>query len=581
MRIIIALSLAALLTFGCAFFNKKYNDGTGDGRSETTEQVEETPVATDDPAFGITFSEFTQSEMKIEFPYGATLLYVELTDNNWEYPLYVFMDKEGMMQYRAYVSRDVMENGIVIGQESGFVPVIFEDDGQNMENPPHYTLDIETGIVDDSDNLYDGFYKDLCYPKNEDGTPAKGAIPVMAVIDEETGFKKYYNVLPNGYKIFVYDEEKDVEDNNENIEENGKNDDDSQSTTTKPSGTPSVTASASPNSTSTTNPTSSASASPATEQTPGATNTAQPTATPTSTPPSRTVYVSGNIIHSIYNCGEMTSYIAMPLTEALSKGYTMCKKCWSGNTSTPTPTPTQVPSATPEATQTASPSATTSATPEPEQTSSPTSTATSTPTATPTSSPTASPTASPTQSPTATPTATPIATPAASPTASPTATPTTSPTVTPTPTPTATPIPTPTNTHTPSPTATPKPTATVTPKPTATPTPCPTATPTPKPTSTPTPKPTATPTPKPTATATPKPTSSTGHYEQRWIIDIPAVTHSEWVCNGCGHHSMSSSENNAHQKAHAMNFEPAGWHVIVVVDVEEQGHWEIVWVPDP
>ena len=85
---------------------------------------------------------------------------------------------------------------------------------------------------------------------------------------------------------------------------------------------------------------------------------------------------------------------------------------------------------------------------------------------------------------------------------------------------------------------------------------------------------------RPTPAPTPEPTPS-GHYEQRWVVDVPAVKHSEWVCNACGHHSMSSSENNAHQQAHAMNMESSSWHVIVVVDVEEQGHWETIWVPDP
>ena len=165
-------------------------------------------------------------------------------------------------------------------------------------------------------------------------------------------------------------------------------------------------------------------------------------------------------------------------------------------------------------------------------------------------------------------------------------------------------------TLTPNPTEKPttKPTKKPTVKPTKAPTPVPTATPTIKPTATPKPTETPAPTPnyqcpychkwftyktwdevtnhenscssRPTPAPTPTPTPK-GHYEQRWIVDVPAVIHSEWVCNGCGSHCMSSSENNEHQKAHAMNFEPAGWHVIVVTDEEEQGHWEVVWVEDP
>ena len=93
-----------------------------------------------------------------------------------------------------------------------------------------------------------------------------------------------------------------------------------------------------------------------------------------------------------------------------------------------------------------------------------------------------------------------------------------------------------------------------------------------------TPAPTEAPTPKPTNTPAPTPS---GHYEKRWVVDKPEQGHSEWVCNGCGHHSMSEGENTAHQKNHVMNDEPAGWHVIHVTDSPEEGHWEEVWVPDP
>ena len=92
-----------------------------------------------------------------------------------------------------------------------------------------------------------------------------------------------------------------------------------------------------------------------------------------------------------------------------------------------------------------------------------------------------------------------------------------------------------------------------------------------------TPAPTEAPTPKPTNTPAPTPS---GHYERRWVVDKPAVTHDEWVCS-CGHHSMSSSENNQHQKNHALNGESTWWQVITVTDSPEEGHWEEVWVPDP
>ena len=93
-----------------------------------------------------------------------------------------------------------------------------------------------------------------------------------------------------------------------------------------------------------------------------------------------------------------------------------------------------------------------------------------------------------------------------------------------------------------------------------------------------TPAPTEAPTPKPTNTPAPTPS---GHYEQRWVVDVPEQGHSEWVCNVCGHHSMSSSENSQHQFGHADAGEGSGYHVDYIIDVPEQGHYENVWVPDP
>jgi hypothetical protein len=123
-----------------------------------------------------------------------------------------------------------------------------------------------------------------------------------------------------------------------------------------------------------------------------------------------------------------------------------------------------------------------------------------------------------TPTPTRTPTRTRTPTPTKAPTRTPTPTPTKRPTRTPTPTPTKRPTATPTRTRPPRPTATPtatkkpKPTPTPTPtkRPTRTPTPTPTKRPTRTPTFTPTRRPTATPTPTrvPTRTPTPKPTKT-------------------------------------------------------------------------
>lgn len=81
-------------------------------------------------------------------------------------------------------------------------------------------------------------------------------------------------------------------------------------------------------------------------------------------------------------------------------------------------------------------------------------------------------------------------------------------------------------------------------------------------------------------TPSPSPTPS-GHWETVWVVDVPAQSHTEFVCNICGHHSMSTSENNSHQEAHLLAGEGSGWHNENVIDVPEQGHWEKVWVVDP
>ena len=108
-----------------------------------------------------------------------------------------------------------------------------------------------------------------------------------------------------------------------------------------------------------------------------------------------------------------------------------------------------------------------------------------------------------------------------SPTLTPTATPTAAPTPNPTPdqSPTPTPVPTPAPSPTPNPTT--KSTPTITPKPTHPPTP--TAIPTPKPTPTPTPIPTPTPTPPPTPLPPPPP----GYQETSLTQPIGA----SWIAN--------------------------------------------------
>lgn len=172
------------------------------------------------------------------------------------------------------------------------------------------------------------------------------------------------------------------------------------------------------------------------------------------------------------------------------------------------------------------------------------------------------------------------------------------------------------------PTATAKPTAkpTATAKPSNKPTATPKPTNTPKPT--PTPKPTATPGATPTphvwtckycgkvfgstdadyeawyqhawynpgcyqyghavtpvpATPTPRPG---GHYEDVWVVDVPRISHTVWHCNVCGWENDVWETFRDHQHEHVKAGEGSGYHSYIVVDQEEQGHWETIWVPDP
>lgn len=84
---------------------------------------------------------------------------------------------------------------------------------------------------------------------------------------------------------------------------------------------------------------------------------------------------------------------------------------------------------------------------------------------------------------------------------------------------------------------------------------------------------------RPTPAPTPEPTPS-GHYEQHWVVDSPAQTHSEWVCS-CGKRFSNWASFESHYETHLLNNEDCWYKVETVVDQEEQGHWETVWVPDP
>lgn len=80
-------------------------------------------------------------------------------------------------------------------------------------------------------------------------------------------------------------------------------------------------------------------------------------------------------------------------------------------------------------------------------------------------------------------------------------------------------------------------------------------------------------------TPTPRPG---GHYEDVWVVDVPRKTHDVWHCNVCGYEStVWYGDFDKHQTDHSHAGEGSGYHSYTVVDQEEQGHWEKVWVPDP
>ena len=72
-----------------------------------------------------------------------------------------------------------------------------------------------------------------------------------------------------------------------------------------------------------------------------------------------------------------------------------------------------------------------------------------------------------------------------------------------------------------------------------------------------------------------------GHWEEIWVVDVPAVYHTVWVCNICKWESDDWGAFSEHQIQHLDAGEGSGYHQYTVCDQEEQGHWETVWVPDP
>lgn len=72
-----------------------------------------------------------------------------------------------------------------------------------------------------------------------------------------------------------------------------------------------------------------------------------------------------------------------------------------------------------------------------------------------------------------------------------------------------------------------------------------------------------------------------GHWEEVWVVDVPAQYHTVWVCNVCQYESADWDVFVDHGIAHIDNDEPFGYHQYTVCDQEEQGHWEWQWIEEP
>jgi hypothetical protein len=124
--------------------------------------------------------------------------YFKVTDDKFEYPIYAFMDKEGMIRYRVYAE---------IGDKAGFLNAIFDvgaepefdEKGEPILVRPHAVGDADGGFTDDTDNLYAGLYKDMHYPTGD----VPGAVPVRLALSEDGTMREMYFVFPNGYTVLV------------------------------------------------------------------------------------------------------------------------------------------------------------------------------------------------------------------------------------------------------------------------------------------------------------------------------------------------------------------------------------------
>lgn len=128
--------------------------------------------------------------------------YVELRDVGWIYPLYAFLDKDGVVQYRAYVDITTYFGDSLYRYDRGFLAVnINEEDDKNVT--PAYTFDTEHGFMNDEGLAATEYGPGHFFPRDEDGNPCEGAIPVSLWHDQKSQIMHEYYVLANGRRIEV------------------------------------------------------------------------------------------------------------------------------------------------------------------------------------------------------------------------------------------------------------------------------------------------------------------------------------------------------------------------------------------
>lgn len=128
--------------------------------------------------------------------------YVELSDYRWTAPIYAFLDINGTVQYRAYVKITTYISDNLCRFDKGFVNIHFDNCANNSIAPIYY-FDENPKFLKDKNCVLTEYEGEDYYPRNDDGTPKAGAIPVVRSYDSNTQIVSEYYVLENGYKVKV------------------------------------------------------------------------------------------------------------------------------------------------------------------------------------------------------------------------------------------------------------------------------------------------------------------------------------------------------------------------------------------